>query len=109
MIVGGKSYNPAGKSEHKAYALSLDSSSADIPSCLDSLCDFPHHVHAPLMAIFDGFPTVCGGRNQNDGENDYYTECYQFNFTRNSWGDPAEPLCHKKIAGIHTGKLLFSI
>ena len=109
MIVGGKSSNPAWKCENKAYALSLDTSSAEVPSCLNPLCDFPHYVHAPLMAIFDGFPTVCGGRNQNDGENNYYTECYQFNFTRNSWGDPAEPLSHKKIAGIHTGKLLFSI
>ena len=103
MIVGGRSSNP-GKTEDKAYTLSLTPSSADIPSCIETICDFPHYVEMSSFANFDGLPTVCGGRNTNDGENDYHTECYQFNFTRNSWGDPSEPLGYKNLKGAHTGK-----
>ena len=43
MIVGGNS----GKSEDKAYALSLNPS-VKIPSCLETICDFPHYVESPL-------------------------------------------------------------
>ena len=102
MIVGGANRNPY-KSEDKAYALSLSPSSVDIPSCLETLCDFPHYVECPSMALFDGMPTVCGGRNANSDPHIYHTECYQFNFTRNNWGDAAEPLGYKNFQGVHTG------
>ena len=106
MIVGGGSAVPNRRSEDKSYVLPLDPS-IDIPSCLETLCDFPHYIASPTGALFNGLPTVCGGRD--GATNTYHTECYQFNFTRNSWGDPAEPLGHKKIGGIHTGKLFVSI
>ena len=104
MIVGGQSYDSTTyKSEDKAYALSLNPSSVDIPSCLETICDFPHYVEGPSMAVFDGLPTVCGGRNINTDPDTYHTECYEFNVTENSWG---QPLGHKNIEGVHTGILL---
>ena len=105
MIVGGASQVPTRRSEDKVYALSLNPSSVDIPSCLETLCDFPHYTESPTGAIFNGLPTVCGGRDVGTEPDTYHTECYQFNFTRNSWGDPAEPLCYKNIKGVHTGKI----
>ena len=101
MIVGGGSAVPNRRSEDKSYVLPLDPS-IDIPSCLETLCDFPHYIASPTGALFNGLPTVCGGRD--GATNTYHTECYQFNFTRNSWGDPAEPIGHKNILGVHTGK-----
>ena len=83
MVVGGQSDNPA-KTEDKAYALSLDRS-VDVPSCLDTICDFPHYARGVSSGIFeDGLPTVCGGHDQNTGTNVQHTECYKYNFT-NAW------------------------
>ena len=100
MIVGGAARNPS-KSEDKAYALSLNPSSVDIPSCLETICDFPHYVETPSMGIFeDGLPTVCGGRNVNTNPNTYHRECYKFNVTNNGWQYSGS----KNIEGVHTGK-----
>ena len=101
MIVGG--HSAPSKSEDKAYALSLNPS-VDIPSCLETICDFHHYVESPLMATFDGLPTICGGRDASTNPRTYHTECYQLNITRNSWGDRAEPLGHKNFPNVHTGK-----
>ena len=101
MIVGGRSHNPR-KTEDKAYALSLKPSSVDIPSCLETICDYPLYVEAPLMAIFeDGLPTICGGRDENSSPVTYHRECYKFNVTENGWG---LPLGSKNFQGVHTGK-----
>ena len=101
MIVGGAVHEPTRKSEDKAYALSLNPSSVDIPSCLETICDFPHYVETPSMGIFeDGLPTVCGGRNINTNPHIYHRECYKFNVTNNGW----EYSGSKNIEGVHTGK-----
>ena len=93
MIVGGTSNE---KSEDKAYALSL-SPSVDVPSCLESICDFPHYVQDGMAAIFDdGLPTVCGGVSTDPLK--FYTECYKFNFT-NAW----EYSGSKHYKTLHTG------
>ena len=102
MVVGGRSWNPE-KTEDKGYALSLNPSSVDVPSCLETICDFPHYIESPSMGIFeDGLPTVCGGRgrNMNTVPHTYYNECFKFNFTNNAW----EFSGSKHFPGIHTGK-----
>ena len=101
MVVGGGAGNPnPRKSEDKAYALSLNPPSVAIPSCLETICDFPHYVETPSMGIFDdGLPTVCGGRNVNDDPDTYHRECYKFNVTNNGW----EYSGSKNIQGVHTG------
>ena len=77
MIVGGQSSE---KYEDKAYAFSL-SPSVDVPSCLESICDFPNYVRPSSAAVFDdGLPTVCGGVDTNS----MYNQCFKFNFT-NAW------------------------
>ena len=103
MIVGGAAYQPSRKSEDKAYTLSLDPS-VEVPSCLATICDFPRYVECPSMATFDGLPTICGGRDINADPETYHTECYQFNITRNSWGDPEEPFSYTSRTAVHTGK-----
>ena len=103
MIVGGAA-RPSGaphKSEDKAYALSLNPSYVDIPSCLETICDYPHYVETPSMATFDGLPTVCGGRDINTDPDTYHRECYEFNVTENSWG---QPIGYKNFGNVHTGK-----
>ena len=83
MIVGGQSNNPS-KTGDKAYALSLDRS-VDVPSCLDTICDFPHYVRGAATAIFeDRLPTICGGRDENTDPIKVFKECYKYNFT-NAW------------------------
>ena len=83
MIVGGQSDNPD-KTEDKAYALSLDRS-VGVPSCLDTICDFPHYVREATAGIFgDGLPTVCGGFDGNNSPATFFNECYKYNFT-NAW------------------------
>ena len=82
MVVGGQSDQ---KSEDKGYVISLDDS-VPVPTCLQSICDFPQYVYAPTSGIVDdGLPTICGGRNQNPLT--YYDSCYKFNYT-NAW-EPA--------------------
>ena len=103
MIVGGAARPSGGpyRSEDKAYALSLNPSLVAIPSCLETICDFPHYVETPSMGIFeDGLPTVCGGRNINNDPHVYHRECYKFNVTNNGW----EYSGSKNIQGVHTGK-----
>ena len=95
MIVGGQSDE---KDEDKVYALSL-SPTVDVPSCLDSICDFPNYVQPTSTAILeDGLPTVCGGRNRNTNPWTYYRECFKFNFT-----DAWEYSGSKSFANIHSG------
>ena len=102
MIVGGATNDPSRKSEDKAYALSLRPSSVEVPSCLERICDFPHYIECPSMAIFDnGLPTVCGGRRHTGSAYVHYKECYQFNHTENGWG---LPIGSKDKQGVHTGK-----
>ena len=96
LIVGGQS---AEKTEDKAFALSLHPT-VDVPSCLTSICDFPHYVRGPPMAVFDdNLPTVCGGRNQNNSPHTYYNQCFKLNLTNNGW----ELSGSKDIMRIHTG------
>ena len=95
MIVGGQADD---KVEDKAYAMSL-SPTVDVPSCLESICDFPHYVQPTSAAIFDdGLPTVCGGRNSDTSPHTFYNECYKFNFT-NAW----EYSGSKHFRNIHSG------
>ena len=93
MVVGGRSVD---KSEDKAYALTLNRW-VDVPSCLSSICDFPHYFEAATTGMFeDGLPMICGGRNQKTDPFTYYKECYKYNFT-NAWeytGSKNFPLIH---------------
>ena len=83
MIVGGQSSHPE-KTHDKAYALSLDRS-VDVPSCLETICDFPHYVREASAGIFkDGLPTVCGGLDGNNNPATFFIKCYKYNFT-NAW------------------------
>ena len=85
MVVGGSGAGEANGGSDKAYAISLKSSVA-VPSCLESICDFPNYIYAGISAIFDdGLPTVCGGRKHKSGTT-YFQECYKFNYT-DAW-DP---------------------
>ena len=79
MVVGGQSDE---KTEDKGYVISLDDT-IPVPSCLQSICDFPHYFLAATSGIFgDGLPTVCGGRKVSPYT--YYDSCYKFNYT-NAW------------------------
>ena len=81
MVVGGASDDKG--SEDKGYVISLDDR-VPVPSCLQSICDFPHYISAASSGIFaDGSPTICGGQvNYN-----FYDSCYKYNYT-NAW-EPA--------------------
>ena len=82
MIVGGGVLEDGRwKSSDKAYGMSLNSR-VKVPTCLESICDFPHYVYNPTTAIFqDGLPTVCGGSNLNTNPYTNYVECHKYNFT----------------------------
>ena len=95
LIVGGQS---AEKTEDKAFALSLHPS-VEVPSCMTSICDFPHYVRGTSTAVFDdNLPTVCGGRNESPWT--YYNQCFKLNLTNNGW----ELSGSKDIMRVHTGK-----
>ena len=80
MVVGGQDQH--GQVD-KGYAISLKSAVA-VPSCLESICDYPNYVYSPISAIFDdGLPTVCGGR-KGIPTTEYFSECYKFNYS-NAW------------------------
>ena len=83
MVVGGEKDGVI--ATDKGYIISLDDN-VPIPSCIESLCDFPHYFYSATSGIFeDGLPTVCGGRNlDRPGPLEYYGECYKFNYT-NAW------------------------
>ena len=79
MVVGDGSTD-------SAYALSLDPH-VPVPSCLRTICDFPHPVQSPAGAVFeDNLPTFCGGA-RSYGSGTVYKECYKYNYTTNLWGD----------------------
>ena len=95
MVVGGASDE---KVTDKAYAISLKSSVA-VPSCLESICDFPNYIYSAVSAIFeDGLPTVCGGRKDTSPLT-YYKECYKFNYT-----DAWDPAGTKNYFSAHSGR-----
>ena len=103
MIVGGES---SGGVEHdSAYALSLDPD-VPVPSCLRTICDFPHPTYYPIGAVFeDGLPTICGGENDDS----VYKECYKYNYTTNIWGNGntgSVPSGLKHHAASHTGLIM---
>ena len=53
MIVGGQIHSETeDKTLDKAYALSLDPD-VEVPSCLSSICDFPHYVQPASQAVFE--------------------------------------------------------
>ena len=79
MVVGDGSTD-------SAYALSLDPH-VPVPSCLRTICDFPHPVQSPVGAVFgDNLPTFCGGA-KSYASSMVYKECYKYNYTTNLWGD----------------------
>ena len=100
MVVGGG--DPAVDS---AYALSLDPD-VPVPSCLQTICDFPHRAHALVGAVFeDNLPTFCGG-STDWTSNTVHQECYKYNYTTNLWGDGTSgsvPSGSKHFAASHTG------
>ena len=100
MVVGGG--EPAVDS---AYALSLDPD-VPVPSCLQTICDFPHRAHALVGAVFeDNLPTFCGGSTYWDS-NTVHQECYKYNYTTNLWGDGTSGSVQsgsKHFAASHTG------
>ena len=94
MVVGGHSDQ---KTEDKGYVISLDDS-VPVPTCLQSICDFPHYFYAATSGIFDdGLPTICGGRK--DSPYTYYDSCYKFNYT-NAW----EPAGTMKYPAAYAGE-----
>ena len=94
MVVGGRSDQ---KGEDKGYVISLDDS-VPVPTCLQSICDFPHYFYGATSGIFDdGLPTICGGRNPSPST--YYDSCYKFNFT-NAW----EPAGTMKTPSAYAGE-----
>ena len=99
-MVGGESTGDL--EDDSAYALSLDPD-VPVPSCLQTMCDFPHPAHDPIGAVFeDGLPTFCGG--ENDGS--VYKECYKYNYTTNLWGDGntgSVPSGSKHYTAMYTG------
>ena len=99
MVVGGQSDE---KTEDKGYVISLDDT-IPVPSCLQSICDFPHYFHAATSGIFaDGLPTVCGGRKNSPMT--YYDSCYKFNYT-NAW----EPAGSMTSSLSHAGEFKYFI
>ena len=93
MVVGGSS---DGKVEDKGYVISLNDSIA-VPSCLQSICDFPYYFYGATSGIFKDLPTICGGRKDNPSI--YSDNCYKFNYT-NAW----EPAGAMKTPASHGGE-----
>ena len=80
MVVGGQKEDEY--ASNKGFVISLDDK-VPIPSCLQSICDYPHYINAATSGIFaDGLPTICGGRTNKP--NVYHDSCYKFNYT-NAW------------------------
>ena len=96
MVVGGSTHNYYSVTD-KGFAISLKSSVA-VPSCLESICDYPNYVYSPISAIFDdGLPTICGGR-KHSSPHEYYSQCFKFNYS-NAW----EAAGTRNYKSVHVG------
>ena len=101
MIMGGRSANDGNRD--KVYTLSLKSS-VPKPTCLRTICDYPHRANYPIGAVFgDNLPTFCGG-----GDGTIYRACYKYNYTTNLWGNSTQgsiPSGYKNFATYHEGSI----
>ena len=98
MIVGGRS---AQGSEDKGYVKRLDDPSRPLPHCLSSICDFEYYFEGAATAMFDGLPTICGGRNSKTSPHTYHKECWKFSFANGTRWVRAGT---KNYDSIHAGK-----
>ena len=70
-------------------------------SCLRNICDFPRYFEGASSALFDGLPTICGGRTRTPQA--YYNDCCKFSFG-DSWNCTGELGYTKNFNKSHASK-----